>query len=123
MQPGFTVGQNADGRLEIFGAEAIGPPGSNNSGTGSSGLGAWTIAQLTPGGSWGDWLKLGVSVNAALVVGNTADGRIQLFTTGRNGDIWSDWQTAASGTSWAGWTDFGGSGLALYPSLPNQSSH
>ncbi|HEX4759026.1 MAG TPA: hypothetical protein VH308_13635 [Terracidiphilus sp.] len=113
LQPGFTVGQNANGTLEIFGVEQTGPPGSNNLSTGSSGLGAWTIAQLTPGGSWGNWLNLGGTVNPSLVVGNTQDGRIQLFTTGSNGDVWSDWQTSASGSTWSGWTDFGGNGLTF----------
>jgi hypothetical protein len=81
--------------------------------TAASGLGAWTIAQLTPGGSWGDWLNLGGAVNPSLVVGNTQDGRIQIFTTGSNGDVWSDWQISASESTWSGWTDFGGNGLSF----------
>jgi hypothetical protein len=106
LQPGFTVGQDANGCLAIFGVEQTGPRGSKpQAGT------AWSLTQLTPGGGWGDWLKLGGVVNSSLVVSNTLDGRIQLFGTGPDGDTWSNWQTAASGTTWSGWADFGGNGL------------
>ncbi len=118
LQPGFKVGQNADGRLEIFGVEGLGLQILTGLGIPAPALGAWTIAQVAPGGNWGNWQRLGGLVHSPLVVGNTADGRMQLFTTGINGDTWSDWQTAASGTNWSGWTDFGGKGLALYPNQP-----
>jgi len=115
LRPGFVVGQNADGRLEIFGVEANAPEGGNGSNSGGNqggGPSVWTIAQQTPGGEWGDWNNLGRAVvDPGLVVDNTADGRIQLFATGGNGDVWSDWQTSAGGNTWAGWTGFGGNGL------------
>ncbi len=40
-----------------------------------------------------DWNDLGGSnMNSRLVVGNTADGRIQLFSIGANRDVWSNWR-------------------------------
>jgi hypothetical protein len=49
-----------------------------------------------------------------LAAGNTADGRIQFFGIGRNGDVWSNWQTAGA-AGWNGWVDFGGNGLSPNP--------
>ena len=56
-------------------------------------------------------------IGPQLVVGNTADGHIQLFGTGSNQDVWSDWQQNAGG-GWAGWNDFGGKGIKFYPGQP-----
>lgn len=113
IRPGFVVGQNQDGRLAIFGVEAglagglwnVFDPRNGNSNV-------WTIAQATPGGEFeGDWTDLGgVRIDSPLVVGNTADGRMQLFGTGPNRDVWSNWQVSADG-GWAGWANFGGNGV------------
>jgi hypothetical protein len=101
LRPGFIVGQNSDGRLQIFGF----PPGRPVSGV-------WTISQSSPGGAaWGRSSDLGASLqHSQLVAGNTADGRIQIFGVGSNGDVWSTWQTSG-GDCWSKWTDFGGNGV------------
>jgi hypothetical protein len=113
LRPGFVVGQNADGRLELFGVEADGLlQWSGQFGHGIGGHAVWTVTQRAAGDGWGEWSNLGRSpVDSKLVIGNTADGRIQLFASGENGEVWSNWQTAASGNHWAGWTSFGGSAL------------
>jgi hypothetical protein len=108
LQPGFVAGQQSDGRLALFGLKAgagVTLPNGN----------VLTAQQDTPGGSFSDnWTNLsGSLIDARLVVGNTLDGRIQLFGIGQNNDVWSDWQTGNGG--WAGWSDFGGQGIAFYP--------
>jgi hypothetical protein len=114
LRPGFIVGQNNDGRLEIFGFPVSASPQSSTATNTPVPIRAVsTLAQLTPGGAWSASTDLGGSLQAVqLVAGNTADGRIQLFAVGANGDVWSNWQTTV-GASWSGWTDFAGSGLTF----------
>lgn len=110
LQPGFVAGQNKDGRLVLFGVQGPAPANGN----GQNDLGpVWSLSQQAPGTNFsGDWVSLGGNVDPQLVVGNTADGRVQLFGTGVNQDIWSNWQQASG--DWAGWSDFGGKGLKFY---------
>lgn len=110
VQPGFVVGQNADGSLAIFAFQNQGMPASTNV---SREL--WSISQNGPGGSWSSWMPVSQpALTSSIAAGNTADGRIQLFGIGRNGDVWSNWQTAAA-ARWNGWVDFGGNGVSLNP--------
>lgn len=112
FRPGFIVGQNHDGRLEIFGFPVSATP-QNSIQTDSTVpiREVSTVSQLSPGGVWGTSIGLAGTFQASkLAAGNTADGRIQIFAIGSNGDIWSDWQTSTGG-DWSGWTDFGGSGV------------
>ena len=112
LKQGFVVGQNNDGRLEIFGfsVSAI-PLDSIDAGSGPQGERVVSVSQLTPGGNWGNPIDLGGSIEPTqLAAGNTADGRIQLFGVGANGDVWSNWQSLGGG-NWNGWVDFGGNGI------------
>lgn len=99
LQPGFVVGQDADGRLEIA---AVGKDGR-----------AWCARERTTK-KWSDWQTLGgEGLEPNLVVTNTADGRLQLFAAGRNQKIWSNRQRQG-GEGWSGWTDFGGTGIRFF---------
>lgn len=107
IAPGFVVGQDVRGRLVVLGAEATFTPGN--------GFYVWTTRQIVPGGKFiEEWTPLGGDLsNTGLVVGNTADGSIQVFGIGQNHDVWSDWETGENG-DWAGWSDFGGNGIVFY---------
>jgi hypothetical protein len=111
IEAGFVVGQNSDGRLAVFGVDA--GPSSFLPGPGWRAVrkDIWSIDQQSAGAEFtGPWSDLGGSnVDSRLVIGNTLDGRIQLFSIGENGDVWSDWQVSGGG-AWAGWNDFGGRG-------------
>jgi hypothetical protein len=97
--PGVSIGdprvvRNADGRLELFllaGDQKI-----------------WHIWQTAPNNGWSGWATLGGPAspiaNGAPFVGNNADGRIEVFTTGGNGAIYHIWQTAPS-NGWSGWAE------------------
>ncbi|HVC90265.1 MAG TPA: hypothetical protein VND66_06550 [Acidobacteriaceae bacterium] len=101
IQPGFVVGQNADGRFEI-------------AGVGSDGK-VWHT-WVTKSGDWSGWDSLGgVGIHPQLTIDNTADGRMQLFGIGRNKDVWSIWQTNPGGI-WSVWSDFGERGMKFYSS-------
>jgi hypothetical protein len=109
LQPGFVVGQHKDGRLVLIGVASASP------------YDVWNIWQQWAagdnfGGSWTD--MGGAGMNPQLVVGSTADNRIQLFgvSTAPSYDVWSDWQPASGG--WNGWSDFGGSGMKFYAGQP-----
>ena len=119
LKPGFVVGQSKDGRLVLFGVEARNQNAGSSSGvSGQNGYGqdVWSLWQQTAGGTFGtNWMDMGGSnIDPQLVVGNTADGRIQLFGIGYNRDVWSNWQSSNNG-DWAGWNDFGGKGMDFYP--------
>ena len=149
IRPGYMVGQNLNGRLEIVGISGDLRPTlwhiwqtSNNMwatswnsvstppgraiepklqiarslagdltvfGVDSSGN-IWSIAQTSPGGSWGSWTALpthnGIKMTPGFVAGQNADGRFELFSVGSDGNIYHIWKTA-SGT-WSNWSDISG---------------
>lgn len=109
MTPGFVSGQNANGRFELF---SVGSDGNIYH--------AW----ITSRGTWGNWESItGTNgtglLNPNLVVGNTNDGRLQVFGVNSSGTVYSNWQ-GRPGDSWNGsWTSFGNSsGLAFYKDQP-----
>ncbi len=109
LRPGFVVGQNNDGKLVLFGI-AVGEHDQDrdgdNRGRYRGEQDVWTIAQESAGGDFtGNWTDLGGSGIDRLSVGNTLDGRVQLFGTGYDNQVWSDWQET-SGGQWNGWIDF-----------------
>src|SRR6266542_4242417 len=86
----LAVGENADGRLEVF---AVGPDRALRH--------KW---QLTPGssGSWSGWYTLGGVIKAAPVVATNADGRLEVFGVGSDNALWQRRQ-AQAGPSSGGW--------------------
>jgi hypothetical protein len=84
------IGQNADGRLEVF------TPDFNGD--------AWHTWQTSPGGSWSGWDSLG-GEPASLAVGANADGRMEVFAEARvatgSHALWHRWQEAPNG----GWSN------------------
>ena len=120
MRPGFAVGENKDGRLAVFGVEAR---VQNVTAEADSPIDKkqriWCVWQQTPGGSFAkDWQDMGGSnLDPELMVGNTAEGRIQLIGTGSNHNVWLDGQLDSS-DRWAGWADVGGNGVRVYALHP-----
>ncbi|GIG56320.1 hypothetical protein Lfu02_06920 [Longispora fulva] len=110
----LTVGNNADGRLEIF---AVGA---------NPDAGVFTTWQTSTDGAWvGRWDNFGnpndditPQVRRAVsgaAVGINADGRMQIFVTNGNGGLGSKWQTSANGTWTPTWLDMGGSDIQGVP--------
>jgi hypothetical protein len=99
---GTAVGQNLDGRLELFGAVSGGAPGPELA----------HIWQTSPNGGWSAWSNLGAPVAQFLgfpTVGRNADGRLEVFARVglmSSGELWHTWQTAPSG--WSAWSNLGG---------------
>jgi hypothetical protein len=85
---GPVVGQNADGRLEVFTLD-----GNNN---------IRHIWQLS-GDGWSGWDSLGGSPgsNPPLSVAQNADGRLEIFELHGN-NVWHNWQVVPNG-GWSGW--------------------
>lgn len=118
IEPGFVVGQTRDGRLAIFGVETHGHSHPRSMGAGDHNKGrrgVWSSWQQTPGGTFRtEWMNLGGSnIDPELLVGNTADGRIELFSVGSNREVWTDWQLS-NVRHWSGWSDLGGKGVGFY---------
>ena len=87
------LARSADGRLELFV-------------TGSDGAlyHQWETAVGTL--TWSGWVLAGKPPNTSFVdhpvLGASADGRLELFVTGADRNIWHSWQTRAS-NGWSGW--------------------
>ena len=92
------VFQNADGRLEVF---AVGPDGS---------LGHMfqTAPSIAPNDdNWSRWwADLGPDITGPPVVFQNADGRLEIFAVGPDGDLGHMFQTAPN-NGWSVWADLG----------------
>ncbi len=86
--------RSADGRLELFAVSNDGHLWHR-----------WQDA-VGPNAPWPEWVNegdAGVGFVDHPVVGASADGRLELFIAGRDGNIWHKWQTVAS-NGWSAWT-------------------
>ncbi len=103
-----SVFQNADGRLEVF---AIGPDGNlghmwqmppNN------GWSLWSDQDnpLPQPAAWSDWEDLGPEIAGRPAVFQNADGRLEVFAVGPDGNLGHMYQTSPNG-GWSGWGDLG----------------
>jgi hypothetical protein len=92
-----SVGQNADGHLEVF---TIGSDGT-----------LWHIWQNISDKSWHSWDPLNKPPNTKLLtmpsVGKNADGRLEVFTLGSDGALWHIWQTSPGQGPWSNWYSSG----------------
>ncbi|MFJ3879143.1 hypothetical protein ACIPW5_16935 [Streptomyces sp. NPDC090077] len=90
------VGQNSDGRLEVFAVK------NDNS--------LYHRWQL-PGGGWSAWTSLGGQTFGTPSVAANADGHLELFVLGTDKYVWHRWQVSPSGTWNAAWEQLGGTRL------------
>jgi|SRR5215831_13264289 len=106
------VGQNADGRLEIF---YVGRTGS-----------IYHNWQTAPNSGWSGGAYLGGMTASnevgTLAVARNTDGRLEIFYPGTNGHIYHNWQTSAN-NGWSGENELGGASygpIAVAPGVnPN----
>ena len=89
----IAVGNNADGRLEIFAR------GTDNA--------LWHQWQTAPNNGWSGWASLGGVITSDPVLGRNADGRLEVFARGTDNAVWHQWQTAPN-NGWSGWASLGG---------------
>ena len=110
----IALGQNADGRLELFyvGTDSRLYHRWQTSLGGGLSKNGWTGEVLFPGAI--DGAKPGSALSVA--VGQNADGRLELFYSTPVGRLFHRWQTSPNGgPSKNDWT-----GEAAFPSLSNQ---
>jgi hypothetical protein len=95
----LVLGENADGRLEVFVREGLM----------SSGVAWHAWQQVPPATGWGAWDTLGSPpgglANVTAEVGRNADGRLEVFAFASDGALWHIWQQATGG--WSGWHSLG----------------
>ncbi|MCI0402242.1 MAG: S8 family serine peptidase, partial [Acidobacteria bacterium] len=90
------LGQNLDGRLEIF---ALGTDER-----------LWHIWQTAPSNGWSGWTPMGggnVRLAGRPTVIRDLDGRLHMFVRGTDNAVWHTWQVAPN-SGWGGWERFGG---------------
>lgn len=89
-----SLGQNLDGRLEVF---AVGTDER-----------LWHIWQTAPSGGWSAWGSLGDARLAGRpTVLRDLDNRLNVFARGTDGHVWHIMQTVPNG-GWSAWERFGG---------------
>lgn len=86
------VGQNEDGRLEVFMREQDG--------------GIYHCWQMFPDMNWSGWVAMGGQMVGDPAVGHDADGRLEVFARGQDGAIYGAWQLAPNG-GWSSWYNHG----------------
>lgn len=89
------VGQNQDGRLEVFVQDTTGA--------------VWHIWQTAPNSGWSSWSGLGAAspgLLQGLAIGSNSDGRLELFAAGADGALWHIYQSAPN-SGWSGWESLG----------------
>jgi hypothetical protein len=73
IQPGFVVGQNLSGLLQLIGVDRAGN--------------VWTNAQTASAG-WGSWVQIaGARLAPPLAVARNVDGRLETFSIGLDGEV------------------------------------
>ncbi|MCI0628930.1 MAG: hypothetical protein L0387_46005, partial [Acidobacteria bacterium] len=98
------VGENADGRLEVF----VLHRGNVNSLSPVADV--WQVWQTAPNGNWSHWGKLGAIPKRSpappfnLEVSSNQDGRQELFLVGEGVGLWHTWQTSPN-NGWSCWRD------------------
>ncbi len=99
---GLAVGNNADGRIALFTV-------ANNAG-GYDIYHAWqnTVNDET---SWSAWTGFGRPSSSVdlddPVLARNQDGRLDVFSTGSDGNLWHKWQVAPNSNWSAGWENLG----------------
>jgi acylphosphatase len=89
------VGQNADGRLEVF------VRGDDNR--------VYHKWQTTPNGEWvTDWETLGGHITSDVAVSQNADGRLEVFVRGDDNRVYHKSQTTPNGEWVTDWETLGG---------------
>jgi kumamolisin len=97
--PGLSIGDprvisNQDGRLEVFVL--------------ANDQAVWHIWQTAPNSGWSGWASLGSPAvqiaNGAPFPGRNADGRLEVFATGADGNVYHIWQTSP-GNGWSAWAE------------------
>ncbi|MER6434396.1 hypothetical protein ABT272_43210 [Streptomyces sp900105245] len=95
------LARNKDGRLDAFAVDNSGRVNiRSQSGPGHT-FPAWAPSWLT-------WAKDGLQQIAA---DTNDDGRVEIFATDANGQIWHRWQTEAGGNWSSDWSSFDGAGF------------
>jgi hypothetical protein len=98
------LGSNADGRLELF--------VTTNDGVDEENCDVWHVWQTSPNNGWSGWQAMGSPGGGIgreylnLALGASDDGRLELFATANDGNLWHRWQTAPN-NGWSPWTDRG----------------
>jgi len=106
------VARSGDGRLELFVRGSDGALWHR-----------WELG-VGPGAGWSGWTSHGSGGGGFIDhpdMHRSADGRLEIFITGRDGAVWHQWQTAAS-NGWSGWFSHGAPGGGLGAAAPAVSA-
>ncbi|MGF1428612.1 Ig-like domain-containing protein [Kitasatospora sp. LaBMicrA B282] len=112
LPSGVTFTAAPQGLLDVSGKAALYAPASDGN--------VYENYQTAPGaGPWSGWhalsgLPSGVRFSGAVAGTLDAGGRLALYATGSNGNVYENYQTVPGGAPWSGWHETTGSaGVAL----------
>ncbi len=94
-EPRLSVGQNANGQLELFRLTDAGQLNHR-----------W---RKESNGAWSAWANLGGSLSPGIAIVNNAEGEMEIFGVDRaNGSLQMIGQTATNSLDWSDWLNLGG---------------
>ncbi len=96
LQPGYVVGKNLSGLLQVFGVSQDGQ--------------IWTVAETVPG-TWGSWQSLHGDFGPGLAVSSLLDGRLMIFGLTPSG-LLREAEQVTPGGRFGRWQGIGGIRLA-----------
>ena len=107
IQPGFAIGENLNGRLEIFGVDRNTEVMANLQ-TGSGAWAGWTLlsnnaAARSTGAASSSGTASAEHLAPSLAVARNLDGRLEVFGVGIGGLVWHIAQQSPDG-AWGAWT-------------------
>jgi hypothetical protein len=106
----LAVGAHNDGRLALFAPARLDPKEEFD-----PHRAVFLRSQRVPNGGWWDWVSLEAPegpdgdplVVRSVVVGHNRDGRLELFITANDGNVWHRWQRRPGGDDWHPWRSLG----------------
>ena len=92
------VGKNSENKIEIY---ALGKDQN-----------LWTIWQYpAPRTGWSPWSphlgKPPAEITSKLLVGKNSDNKVEIYTLGKDQNLWTIWQYPAPQTGWSSWNSLG----------------
>src|SRR6185312_14237537 len=111
VQPGFTIGQNVLGRMEVFAVNA-----ANNA------VNRIIQTNASDYTSWSPWIDFGENIKSGIGAAQCAEGRLEIFGVNvTNSVLMHRWETKVDGSDvWSDWATLGSTARPYFAVITNE---